>query len=209
MNSEVEQLDNNVQEEEAFERMKIEFGNHEKTHEQKKRSNSVRTSKYTFLTWAPLSLLYQFSRAANIYFLWISILTSMPFSPKAPASMIGTFAGVLIFTMFKELFEDYYRMKSDRLINNCTTHIFNYETEKFKEVSWKEVKQGDIIKVHKDESFPSDILFLHAKTDVIFVDTMNLDGETNLKPKVLASREMADSISHEEVNKNSLIKSKP
>ena len=40
----------------------------------------------------------------------------------------------------------------------------------------------------KDETFPADLLFLYAKTDVIFVDTMNLDGETNLKPKILASK---------------------
>ena len=30
----------------------------------------------------------------------------MPFSPKNYASMIGTFAAVLIFTMFKEAYED-------------------------------------------------------------------------------------------------------
>jgi len=68
-------------------------------------SNSIRTTKYTLLSWAPLSLLFQFKRAANVYFLLISILTTLPFSPKSPASMIGTFAIVLIFTMFKELYE--------------------------------------------------------------------------------------------------------
>lgn len=180
--------------EEGFKRMQLNFGPNKDELNVRKVKNSVRTSKYTLLTWAPLSLLYQFTRAANIYFLWISILTCMPFSPKAPASMIGTFSGVLIFTMLKELFEDYYRMKSDRQINNSKTTIFNYETNKFQQVAWKDVKQGDIIQIKKDESFPADILFLHSKTDVIFVDTMNLDGETNLKPKVLASRDMIEVI---------------
>lgn len=73
---------------------------------QHKKPNAVRTTKYTFLSWAPLSLLFQFKRAANIYFLIISILTCLSFSPKNPTSMIGTFAFVLIFTMFKELYED-------------------------------------------------------------------------------------------------------
>jgi phospholipid-transporting ATPase len=73
--------------------------------EQCKLSNSVRTTKYTALTWAPLSLLFQFKRAANIYFLIISVLTCLSFSPKAPASMIGTFAAVLVFTMIKEAYE--------------------------------------------------------------------------------------------------------
>ena len=74
-------------------------------------SNKIRTSKYTVATWAPKSLLWQFRRAANIYFLIISILTAFPFSPKNPISMIATFAFVLIFTMFKELYEDYFRHK--------------------------------------------------------------------------------------------------
>ena len=55
----------------------------------------------------------------------------MPFSPKTPASMIGTFAAVLVFTMFKELFEDYYRMKSDREINNSMSKVLDYETGSF------------------------------------------------------------------------------
>ena len=74
--------------------------------EQTKKENRVRTTKYTALTWFPLSLLFQFKRAANIYFLIISILTCMSFSPKTPASMIGTFAMVLFFTMLKEAYED-------------------------------------------------------------------------------------------------------
>jgi phospholipid-transporting ATPase len=179
----------------SIQRMAVHFGPQKDTENKRKVKNSVRTSKYTFISWAPLSLLYQFTRAANIYFLWISILTCLSFSPKTPASMIGTFAGVLIFTMLKELFEDYYRMKSDRQINSHKTHVFNYESETFEETTWKHVKQGDIIKVLKDEDFPSDILFLHSKTDVIFVDTMSLDGETNLKPKVLGSRAMVDTVS--------------
>jgi phospholipid-transporting ATPase len=51
--------------------------------------------------------LFQFKRAANIYFLMITILTAQYFSPKSPASMIGTFAAVLFFTMLKEAYEDY------------------------------------------------------------------------------------------------------
>jgi hypothetical protein len=67
----------------------------------------VRTQRYSLLTWAPLSLLLQFKRVSNIYFLIISILTFMSFSPKNPLSMISTFVLVLVFTMIKEGFEDY------------------------------------------------------------------------------------------------------
>jgi len=48
---------------------------------------------------------------------------------------------------------------------------------------------GDILEIKKDENFPTDMLLLYAKNDkgkpvdIIFIDTMNLDGETNLKPR--------------------------
>ena len=76
-------------------------------------TNRVRTTRYTLLSWLPLSLLMQFRRIANVYFLIISILTLMPFSPKSALSMIGTFAFVLALTSVKEGFEDYYRHKAD------------------------------------------------------------------------------------------------
>ena len=40
--------------------------------------------------------------------------------------------------------------------------------------------------VNKDEEFPADILLLKSDKDsgIVFVDTMNLDGETNLKEKM-------------------------
>ena len=76
-----------------------------KPSQQLKKSNSIRTTKYTLLSWAPLSLLYQFKRAVNVYFLGISVLACLPTSPKTPASLIGAFAVVLVLTMLKELYE--------------------------------------------------------------------------------------------------------
>ena len=70
-----------------------------------KKSNAIRTTKDTFLSWAPLSLLYQFKRAVNVYFLGISVLATLPTSPKTPASLIGAFCVVLVLTMLKELYE--------------------------------------------------------------------------------------------------------
>lgn len=61
--------------------------------------------RYSLINLIPKSLFLQFQRAANIYFLIISILSSMSFSPKEPASTIATFAIVLLFTMIKEAYE--------------------------------------------------------------------------------------------------------
>ena len=55
-----------------------------------------------------------------------------------------------------------------------------------KDVKWDDVKVGDIVKVEKDQEIPADLLVICAPKDVVFVSTMNLDGETNLKDRELA-----------------------
>lgn len=50
---------------------------------------------------------------------------------------------------------------------------------------WKNIKVGDIVKVSENEWFPADIVLLATseESQELFVETMALDGETNLKSK--------------------------
>jgi phospholipid-transporting ATPase len=105
--------------------------------------------------------------------------------------MIGTFAMVLFFTMLKELYEDNQRKKSDNELNNKKTRVFEPKTGQTKHILWKDIMLGDIIKVCKDEEIPADLLLCCAPKDVVFVSTMNLDGETNLKEKILELKEIS------------------
>lgn len=146
-------------------------------------NNMIKTTKYNMITFVPKSLLLQFKKAANIYFLTVSILCCMSFSPKEPSSMIGTFAFVLLATMIKEAIEDYSRYSQDRLSNNKLVL-------KCKHGVWESVKcwtlrPGDIIKVLKEEEFTADCIIIKSSSDTgyCFIDTKNLDGETNLKEK--------------------------
>lgn len=111
----------------------------------KRASNKVRTQRYTALSWAPKSLLLQFKRVSNVYFLIISVLTFLPFSPKNPVSMIGTFILVLVFTMIKEAYEDYQRYKSDKEMNNNTIKVFDPDTQEWMVKKWQLIEPGDII----------------------------------------------------------------
>ncbi|TNV87235.1 hypothetical protein FGO68_gene1546 [Halteria grandinella] len=157
-----------------------------------KNTNRVRLTRYSLLSWAPLSLFYQFKRISNVYFLLITILTYMPFSPKSPQSMLGTFAMVLLFTMLKEAFEDYQRYKQQQDVNfNKHTHILPQlkttqdPIHQFREVPWAKVKAGQLVQVRQDEEVPADMLLLRVSGErgMGYVDTMALDGETNLKEK--------------------------
>ncbi|KAH3674613.1 hypothetical protein WICMUC_003159 [Wickerhamomyces mucosus] len=56
---------------------------------------------------------------------------------------------------------------------------------KFSKHSWKDVKVGDIVRIHNNEEAPADLIILATSDEdgKCFVETKNLDGETNLKPR--------------------------
>ncbi|KAF2159541.1 hypothetical protein M409DRAFT_60753 [Zasmidium cellare ATCC 36951] len=56
---------------------------------------------------------------------------------------------------------------------------------KWAKTKWHSVKVGDIIKLKRDEPVPADIALLYAdgENGVAYIETMALDGETNLKSK--------------------------
>lgn len=77
-------------------------------------SNYIRTTKYTKWSFLPLSLLYQFKRFSNVYFLFVAILQSISIiSPLHPLTAINPLVFVLVVSMMREGFEDYERYKSD------------------------------------------------------------------------------------------------
>lgn len=60
-----------------------------------------------------------------------------------------------------------------------------YRNYRFDEIKWKELRVGDLVNVCKNEYFPADVVLLSSSYEdgICYVETMNLDGETNLKLK--------------------------
>lgn len=54
---------------------------------------------------------------------------------------------------------------------------------KFKRDYWKNVRVGDFVRIYNDEEIPADIIILSTSDSdgACYVETKNLDGETNLK----------------------------
>ncbi|KAL0935954.1 p-type ATPase [Colletotrichum truncatum] len=54
---------------------------------------------------------------------------------------------------------------------------------------WADIEVGDVIKLKRDEAIPADIVLLHAdgENGLAYIETMALDGETNLKSKQVST----------------------
>ncbi|XP_068090694.1 phospholipid-transporting ATPase IK [Hyperolius riggenbachi] len=146
--------------------------------------NSIRTSKYNVITFIPLNIFEQFHRAANLYFLFIIILQTVPAISTLPWFAIMLPLVFLLFIRgFRDLIDDIARHKSDRTINNRPCEILKGES--FIWEKWKNIEVGDIIHLHKDDFVPADLLLLYSSepNSLCYVETTDIDGETNLKYK--------------------------
>lgn len=132
-----------------------------------------------FLLFYPKDCLNR--RVANLYFLMISILSTTPISPVHPITNVVPLSLVLFVSLVKEAFEDWKRLQNDKAINNALIDVL--QDQKWERIPWKKLQVGDIVKVKQDGFFPADILFLAGTNPdgVCYIETANLDGETNLK----------------------------
>ena len=146
--------------------------------------NFLITSKYTLLTFLPKSLLFQFLRYANVYFLLMAILQAIgEISPLTPVTAVAPFCLVLIVSMVREGIEDYKRHVSDEKENSQKVKV--WRKNQFVEDLSKNLEVGDIVLSEEYSFLPADIILLSCSniTKIAFIETANLDGEKNLKPK--------------------------
>ncbi|VDL66435.1 unnamed protein product [Nippostrongylus brasiliensis] len=75
------------------------------------------------------------------------------------------------------------RRASDRKVNSFRAFIL--ENKEFQSREWQEVRVGDVLRVDSDQLFPADLLLLSSSEPqgMCYIETSNLDGETNLKIK--------------------------
>ncbi|GLT86354.1 hypothetical protein SLE2022_044990 [Rubroshorea leprosula] len=145
------------------------------------KGNSISTTKYNFFTFLPKGLYEQFRRVANLYFLMVSILSATPYSPVHPVTNVVPLSLVLLVSLIKEAFEDWKRFQNDMAINNTLVDVL--QDQRWECIPWKRLQVGDIVRVKQDRFFPADLLLLASTNPdgVCYIETANLDGETNLK----------------------------
>ncbi len=128
-------------------------------------------------------------------------------------------SAIVAITAVKDLFEDLKRHKSDNEENNRKVSVIR--NGGFMETTWKELQVGEVIKVilynfhyfnssynfifklklKKNEFFPADVLILYSSEQkgACFIETKNLDGETNLKHKMACKETMKSFVDEKSV----------
>uniref|UniRef100_A0A3Q2ZKM2 P-type ATPase N-terminal domain-containing protein n=1 Tax=Kryptolebias marmoratus TaxID=37003 RepID=A0A3Q2ZKM2_KRYMA len=144
--------------------------------------NVVRSHKYSPLTFLPLTLFEQFQRAANLYFLLMMVLQCIPAISSIPWYItIIPLLTVLTVRGLKDLVTDMARRRSDSEINSRPCDVLI--SQSFSAKQWKDLCVGDVLRIHKDQVIPADVLLLCSSEphSLCYVETADIDGETNLK----------------------------
>ncbi|XP_007945213.1 phospholipid-transporting ATPase FetA-like [Orycteropus afer afer] len=146
--------------------------------------NTIKTSKYSVFNFLPLNLFEQFQRLANAYFLLLLCLQLIPqISSLAWYSTVVPLVVVLSITAVKDAIDDLKRHESDNQVNNRPVLLL--VDGRVEEDKWMNVQVGDIIKLENNHSVTADVLLLSSSEpySLTYIETTELDGETNLKVK--------------------------
>ncbi|KAK0417643.1 hypothetical protein QR680_013123 [Steinernema hermaphroditum] len=146
--------------------------------------NDISTTKYNLFTFIPLNLYYQLKRVANIYLLLIAGLQFIP-ALHIASKYVGLIpiSFVMFLTALKDAYEDFRRHRLDQKINHTRCHVWDSNEGRFRKMRWENIIVGDVVHLSNDETIPADILLIKSSDPEgqVFVETANLDGETNKK----------------------------
>ena len=162
-------------------------------------NNKISTAKYNIVSFLPKFLFEQFRRYANVFFLFIALLQQIPnVSPTGRYTTALPLLLILLVSAVKEFIEDLKRHKADGEINKRKVLVLR--DGNWQNLKWTEVLVGDIVKITNGSFFPADIVILSSSEPqgMCYIETSNLDGETNLKIRQGLS-ETSQLLTHQEL----------
>ncbi|XP_033949462.1 phospholipid-transporting ATPase IA isoform X1 [Pseudochaenichthys georgianus] len=145
-------------------------------------NNRVSTAKYNVLTFLPRFLYSQFRRAANAFFLFIALLQQIPdVSPTGRWTTLVPLLFILVVAAVKEFIEDLKRHNADGIVNRKECQVLRNGAWEI--VHWEKVAVGEVLRASNGDHLPADLVLLSSSEPqgMCYIETSNLDGETNLK----------------------------
>jgi len=105
-------------------------------------TNALYTTKYNFITFIPWTLLLQFTKFANCFYLVSAILQSIPsISTNDPLATVIPLCYIVLLGMLKEGLADYKRYKNDKKDNSTATTrlVLNEGSGPSEPCQWREI----------------------------------------------------------------------
>uniref|UniRef100_A0A8B9E1L4 Phospholipid-transporting ATPase IK n=1 Tax=Anser cygnoides TaxID=8845 RepID=A0A8B9E1L4_ANSCY len=140
--------------------------------------NAIKTAKYNILTFLPLNLYEQFHRMANVYFVFVILLQTIPEISTLPwYTLLFPLSCLLTIRALRDLIDDIVTSRSAMFIFS-PKFSFSFRWQK-----WCDICVGDIVRLRKESFVPADMLLLCSSepSSLCYVETADIDGETNLK----------------------------
>nr|KAJ3421609.1 hypothetical protein HK105_002931 [Polyrhizophydium stewartii] len=163
--------------------------------------NRIRTSKYTLVTFLPKNLFEQFRRGLPIF-----QISSTPWIPALPLIVIVTVTAIKDLVedyrrqvsdrqlnnasalILRDVDNPNYPRKEPRQARTdsapeSVTKLLGADACNWGSTTWNALRVGDFVLLPGGSRVPADIILLSSShlDGVAFVETKNLDGETNLK----------------------------
>jgi phospholipid-translocating ATPase len=146
--------------------------------------NRVVHSKYTLLTFLPLMLWQQLRRFMNLYFIIIACLQLWrDVSPVNPLTTWGPIIVIFAIAFIREGVDDFNQHRQDAVMNE-REYACVRDGQEVQLKSWQ-LQAGDLVSLHRNAESPADLALVHTSEadGLCYIQTANLDGETNLKER--------------------------
>ncbi|XP_062225401.1 phospholipid-transporting ATPase 2-like [Phragmites australis] len=150
--------------------------------------NRISNTKYTLWNFLPKNLWEQFRRFMNQYFLLIACLQLWSrITPVSPATTWGPLIIIFIVSASKEAWDDYNRYLSDKKANERKVWVVKDGIHR--QMKAQEIHVGDLVWLHENDEIPCDLVLIGTSDaqGICYVETAALDGEIDLKTRVIPS----------------------
>lgn len=122
--------------------------------------NFIRTTRYTWWSFFPLTLLENYRSLTNIYFIIVLIICCLPLSPVNYLYTLCPMVIVLAISMIRAGIEDLMKYVQDRKKNRSAVKIYRYG--EWVDCISSDIRAGDMILVQNDQVVPCDMFYLSS-----------------------------------------------
>lgn len=125
--------------------------------------NGRKSTRYNLFTFLPITILYQFTRVVNCFYVLNAFLQSTPsISTNDPLATIIPLTFIICVGIIKEAIVEVKRWLQDRQVNRIPTRRLTAGGT-LEEITLAQVKQGDVLKILDGEQIPADCILLRCK----------------------------------------------